>query len=318
MNMNNIYKVLMVAVAALFAVACTTEHTVGDEWGYTEYFKSSIFKKYTPVVMEQEIEIVLNEDAAKMFANGGTLNLYLSKKSGENVADKSVVLYVNGKKQPDNKITFDLSDDATTLTAKVGLEFKGEAEEGTHQLYLVADDDSVRDFQKSVMIDEVSHPVSASDLHIDLGTLQDKGFYIIKEDVANPGNVVFWIVVIVIATLLLLWYLVVRPAKWRHLYFSKMYISYPGVGDDIPVTTRGCCRLILTDKPIKQSIFKKIFLIPDAVEVNEVWTSRVTITCRDRRRLRIRGGVMYMPDEPLRGEEIVITTDEGVKVKMNS
>ena len=153
---------------------------------------------------------------------------------------------------------------------------------------------------------------------MELGSLDTHGVVVEKRVIMNPVKERFMWAGIIFVVVLLLWYLMIRPMCFKHLRFSKIYVAYPGAYDEKRVDTNGCCRLILTNKPIKQNIFKRILLIADAVEVNEVWTSRVIITCKNKHYYRILGAVSYTPLEPMRGEEFTIITDEGAKVKLNS
>ena len=210
--MNRVYKILLVASVALFAIACGDEAPVGDEWGRTEYYESSIFKKYEPVIMEQELMFKLDEDGQKMFANGeGIVELYVTSKPGENIPNKNVVVHLNGDPQPDNKISIHIDNVEEPIFCTLGLEFLGSAADGEHHLYLYYDKETgAHGYEEKVRV-ETGAPyekVEHDALDVDLGALADKdgGFYIIKNTVKNPGSVMFCCIVCGILLLLLLWF----------------------------------------------------------------------------------------------------------------
>jgi hypothetical protein len=202
---------------------------------------------------------------------------------------------------------------------KLGLQFNDSAAEGEHVVYFGYDVKNIKCLKSLSISGSVPHSVDVKeDLQVVFGTLDTHGVVVEKKVIMNPVKEKFMWTGIIFVALLLLWYLIIRPTCFKHLRFSKMYITYPGSYDEIRVVTSGCRKLILSNKPIKQNIFKRILCIADAVEVNDVWTSRVTITCNGRNYIKILGGVSYTPLEPMRGEEFTVITDKGVKVKMIS
>lgn len=332
--MNKIYKLVTLVTVAMFAIACEGEKEVGSEWGHTEYYESSIFKEYKPVIMERTLQFSLTPDAQQMFSRGGSINFYISTHSEKNEPNKDIVIYVNGQRQESNQFALTIEDatiednsyktgeNIDDIELNLGIEFLNTAAEGKHHLYLVAcgsKNGGISFKNKEADIGKgPKETIKASDLQFQLGSLNSDGFYVVKENVYNPGSKVFWIIVFAILALLLIWYIIIRPNFYKHLRFPSIYITYPSSTETLQIRTKGFCKLIFTNRPIKQGILKKIFRVQDIVVVNDIWTSRVTITCKDRYRLRIRGGVTYTPYEPIRGKDFIITTDSGKKIKIHA
>lgn len=309
----------------VLAVACGEQRKEVTTWGYTEYYKDFIIWEYEPVMMEKTIEIELNHDAYKMFNKSGCCaEFYVSASKDGYVAPKGIDVYYNGVKCEDHHFVVDMykvvGDGATKyIECTIGLQFNDTATEGEHILYFGHEPNGLKCLRRVSIDENVSHDVKIKeDLTVDLGTLAINGVVVEKRDIMNPAGEKFMWAGIILFILMVLWYLVVRPMCFKHLRFSRIYITYPGSYGEKKVVTDGRCTLILSNKPINQNIFKRILCIADAVEVNEVWTTPVKITCKGRRYLRILGGVSYTPLEPMRGEEFTITTDKGVKVKMNA
>lgn len=295
--MKRISTLFLLVVALVCTTSCSEEQAKSSvDWGSVEYYDSSIFKTYEPVVLTKTLNFDFNEDAKEYLKRDKFVFRVVENVDGKEVAP-DVYVYINGERQEGTSFTLTVDDCGDV---ELGIELKGEAAEGYHRFYLVYDDEASK----------TSYPLDVKKAMLDDGLLVE------KVDVMNPGNVIaFWVAVVVLV-LILTWYCFIRPTFFGHLAKSKAYITYPGSSEDIPVDISGCCNLILTNRPIKQNIFVKILCIPDAVVVNEVWTTKITISSGPRKRLKIRGGVSYIPDEPMHGEEFTIITDEGVKVKI--
>ena len=286
--MNRVYKILLVASVALFAIACGDEAPVGDEWGRTEYYESSIFKKYEPVIMEQELMFKLDEDGQKMFANGeGVVELYVTSKPGENIPNRDVVVYLNGDPQPDNKISIHIDNVEEPIFCTLGLEFLGSAADGEHHLYLYYDKETgAHGYEEKVRV-ETGAPyekVERDALDVDLGALADKdgGFYIIKKTVKNPGSVVFYSI---LATLFVLFVLSVVISRMITPTIKVNRITITGVYQRL-IRARGYNAVVLTSQRKKQGLFHKLYKGTTLYEVHSSWTSDIKITPRNSKKRR--------------------------------
>lgn len=283
--MNRVYKILLVASVALFAIACGGEAPVGDEWGYTEYYESSIFKKYEPVIMEQELMFKLDEDGQKMFANGqGIVELFVTSKPGENVPNKNVVVHLNGEKQRDNKISIHIDNVEQPIFCTLGLEFLGSAADGEHHLYLYTSDTPAKNYVPKVEVDGIDEVVRDNSLTVDLGTLADKdgGFYIIKKTVKNPGDVMFYSI---LTALLVLFALSVVISRMITPTIKVNRITITGVYQRL-IRARGYNAVVLTSQRKKQGLFHKLYKGTTLYEVHSSWTSDIKITPRNSNKRR--------------------------------
>ena len=297
--MNRVYKILLVASVALFAIACGDEAPVGDEWGRTEYYESSIFKKYKPVIMEQELMFRLDEDGQKMFANGeGIVELYVTSKPGENIPNRDVVVHLNGDKLSDNKISICITDVEKPIYCTLGLEFLGSAADGEHHLYLYYDKETgAHGYEEKVRV-ETGAPyekVEHDALDVDLGALADKdgGFYIIKNTVKNPGSVMFCCIV---CGILLLFILSIIISRLRTSTIQVKYLIVTGAYQK-RLTIKGYREVVLTSRKQKQSFMSKLYTGNILYEVHSSWVSDVKILPGSRKTIRIRyNGSDYVCD----------------------
>ena len=291
--MNRVYKILLVASVALFAIACGDEAPVGDEWGRTEYYESSIFKKYEPVIMEQVLEFKLDEDGQKMFANGqGIVELYVTSKPGENIPNKNVVVHLNGEKQlddndqPDNKISIHIDNVEKPIFCTLGLEFLGSAADGEHHLYLYTSDTPAKNYVKTVEVDGIWEDVRDNSLNMDLGALADKdgGFYIIKKTVKNPGDVMFYSILTALLVLFVLSVVISRMITQR---IKVTYLELTGAYHK-RVRVKGYYSVEFTSSKKKQNFWCKLYKGIILYEVHPSWGAGVTIYPRKSESVSIR------------------------------
>lgn len=298
--MKRFFHIIAIVSIAIFANACSEKEEVGVNAGTLEYYESSIFSTWEPEQITKELNFDFNEDALQVL-KGQNLRFYVTEKvDGKDVepANLSVVVYKDGEKLENNEFFVDVENDKTVA---LSFEIKPEAAEGNHRLYIEFDPTSntsnyILDLEKTALSD---------------------GMIIEKKHVVNPGNTWATIIAIAIAALIAAWYLLIRPALFPHVNFSKIYITYPGE-DDVNVSTSGYTSVILTNKDIKQGFLSRILLTSSCVIVNPVWTSTVKITCKRKGYLRVSGPVSCEPDEPRIKEEFTIITNENQRVKIDT
>lgn len=290
--MKRFFTIIFLASLALVTVACNDDSD-SLNWGETRYFKSSFLQEYEPVIMSKTLNFSLNEDGSDLADAEFAFELYEKNENGGIGRAKCVVLYKNGEPCPNNtlQVTGGEGD------VMVGVEFTAEAIDGYHELYL-----------KEVSLNGLDR--------IEYTTL-GKGFVARKKTVMNPTEM--WLMLISITLLIsyLLWVIMFRPMFFSHLKFTKVDIFYPGLTDAVTERTKGCCKLILTNSPIKQSWLKTIFFVRDVVIVNEHWTSKVTIQSGRARELRVYTSLSvdtYPLDVPERREKFYVTNDDNVRI----
>lgn len=273
-------------------VACADKDG-GLKWGKTKYFKDSILKKYTPVVMSKTLNFSLNEDGQDLAETEFSFSIYEEMPNGKKVIASNVTLYKNGVACPDNILRVKGGEGDVV----VGVEFSPDAAEGYHKLFLKE--------QSLNGLDRIDY--------VSLG----EGFIAEKTDVMNPANELTMWVLIVLASFYVAWVLLLRPIFCPYVKFTKVDIYYPDNAGEVQVRTRGFCNVILTNKPIKQSVWSKIFFVQDKVEVNEVWTQPVKIASGSKLNLKVytRLDVDTSPlDMPERRTKFHIINDENQKI----
>lgn len=272
------------AIALVSLLSCQKEEPVkGADWGYTEYYESSIFKKYNPVRMEKTLRFDLNNDADTLLRGDRALTFYLSSDKKSLKPLKGVKVFVDGKPCKDGIITINSATadeqkaQPSVVRIKLGLEFTGEATDGKHTLYLI--NGKVQNSERFIQY--------RNDIEVVMGILDD-GILIEKKTIANPGNVIAsWTLIIVLA-LLLVWIVFLRPILFTRISIAKLQIQGPGAFMGMfPI--KGCIKVVLTSKKMKQSFLHHLFvgkikyITSDVVPLPDV-----TFEPRDRKSLRIR------------------------------
>lgn len=280
--MKAVIKIL--CTIALFSfVSCQKEQPIkGVGWGYTEYYESSIFKKYDPVRMEKTLCFELNNDADTLLRGDRNLTFHLSSDNKSLKPLKGVRVYVDGEPCKDGIITIKSTTDSdqkaqsSEVKIVLGLEFLDEATDGKHILYLLGGEiANCEEFNQY-----------AGNIGVDMGVL-DEGIVIEKKTIANPGNVVAsWILIIILA-LLLVWIIFLRPILFTRISIARLQIQGPGAFMGMfPI--KGCIKVVLTSKKVKQNFLHHLFVGKIKYITNDVWISDVTFEPRDRKSLRIR------------------------------
>lgn len=289
--MKNLLRIAMFAIVALSFVACNDGNS-GMRWGKTKYYNDSFLKKYKPVVMSKTLEFGLNEDGQSLSDVDFSFRLYEEMPNGQKVLAPNVILYKNG--EPCENNVFKVKGGEGRV--EVGIEFTANATEGYHKFFL-----------KEVSLNGLDR--------IEYLTL-GQGFIAEKSIVMNPADkLVMWILILLVSAYVA-WVVLLRPIFCPHLRFSNVYITYPGC-EEIRVRTSGYCDLILSNKPIKQSFFRKIFFTQSKVEVNELWTSKVRIKSGRAGSLNVYTMLDVDPspnDSPERKEKFTIINEENQKI----
>lgn len=290
--MKRFFTIIALASLALVSTACNDDSD-SLKWGETRYFEDSFLQKYEPVIMSKTLNFSLNEDGRNLSDVEFAFELYEKNENGVMERAKGVALYKNGEPCPNNTLKVKGNEGNVV----VGVEFTAEAVDGYHELYL-----------KEVSLNGLDR--------IDYTTL-GQGFVARKKTVMNPANKwTMWTVIALLASYLA-WVVLLRPMFFSHLKFTKVDIFYPGLADAITESTKGCCKLILTNSTIKQSWLKRIFFVKDVVIVNEHWTSKVTIESGRGRELRVYTSLSvdtYPLDVAERREKFYVTNDDNVRI----
>ncbi len=298
--MNRLIKIFALAVASLTVVSCAdeAEHTPGIEWGYTEYYESSIFSDYEPHIMSRTLSFNLNSDAAdELLGAEGRMRFEVVGRDaeGRRVDVEHIKLYVNDEYRSDN--TFSLSA-AEADTVKLGFEFLGGAAEGSHTLYL-----------NYLGVENAALDARMYPLTITRNVL-DSGIVIIKQDVANPGNVIAQLIGLIILAAIIFWILIGRFLFIKRVKgATRLGITIHERGLNSFPNIAGCKRVVLTSKRKRQGLLGRLFTAKIHYEVNEAWTTDIEFVPATR------GSLRMLPNKEFSCNSVYITKDNNYVLK---
>lgn len=278
---------------ALMISSCDQAQPEIADWGNTIPYADFGWDKYTPVKMEHTLVLDFNDDAKKLFTGSVVFELVLKNAEGYFLPTDKIILYKNGVLCKKNRMSINKDDSEIT----VGIEINRDMPEGCYTLLL--------------------NPVDNGGLdRIEQIDLQN-GFNVQKIEVMNPlAKRLMWSV-IVTAALFILWIIVSRIVNPK-LKFSRISFDYNDTGE-VSHRVGNCYKIVCTNRPKRISLLHKIFVGNVYVEVNEFWSSELTILCgsRDVIRLSTRGDYM-LPDEAVRRETFLIQDDSNRKVNIET
>lgn len=296
---NRLVKIFTLAVASLAMASCAeeVEHTPGIEWGYTEYYDSSIFGDYEPHIMTRTLSFDLNSDADSLLGGEGRMRFEVVGRNaqGEDIDLEHIKLYVNDEYRPDN--TFSLTA-AEADTVKLGFEFLGGAAEGSHTLHL-----NYLGVENSAISDRI-YP-----LNITRNAL-DAGIVLIKRDVANPGNVTAQLVGLIIIAALLFWILIGRFLLVKRVKgATRLGITIHERGLNVLPKIAGCKKVVLTSKRKRQGFLGRLFTAKIHYEVNEAWTTDIEFVPATR------GAIRMLPNKDFTCNSVYLTRGNNYVLK---
>ncbi|MBQ5888010.1 MAG: hypothetical protein IIW77_01885 [Bacteroidaceae bacterium] len=297
--MNKVTSILIIMVAMVMA-SCggSDSKPQGAHWGHTEYYEDHLFKKYEPVVMSNELEIELNNDAARFLSNEDAfIKFQISSDSTKFVRPKDIIVYFNDTPCPD--FTFcmypkkqigleesEITNDYYLICGKLGIEFKDEANNGGHHYYVLYDGCKGKN-QVALKDSNTPQPAYTRDLqHAYDGSIID-GIYISKETVENPAAVIIkWIITIILIALAV-WFIVFRNLLYPKIRVSCILFTGPGHFSG-SIRVKGCYKVVLTaDKNKKQGILSKIFIGKILYVRDDIWTSDIVFSHFDKNSVAI-------------------------------
>lgn len=287
--MRRIISIVVSALVAFALVGCQQKST-GADWGKTKYYRSSLLKKYEPVVMTRTLNFSLNEDAQDLSNNTFEFKVYEKLPSEKMVEAEGIVVYKNGVVCADNILRVKGNEGDVEL----GIEFTDAVAEGNHLYYL-----------KEVSLGGLDRIE-----YIKLG----EGVIAKKVNIMNPANKWTMIGLIALLILYIIWIVFISR---KHLKFANVYITYPGSTDEVRVSCKNCTKIILTNKPCKQNFLHTIFMVRSAIVVNECFTQDVTIHPARKGCIRVstRLSVDSSPfDMPERKEIFYVYNDDNQKI----
>ncbi|MBR6879401.1 MAG: hypothetical protein IKM95_08530 [Bacteroidales bacterium] len=279
-------KTIILSVCGLLMLLASCNKKADDNvptrWGKENYYEKFLWKKHVPDTLYRTMEFDFNKDAQQHMVKPLRLGLYKKTDSGKMlpVTESEMEVFVDGKKCKDNII--DVQPDVAQL--KVGVVFKPEAENKVHHWFFKPVDDGG--------LDRINDMDSVA-FHADNSSLMD--IEVEKHKVMNPLAEGLGLTGIVLAIALLVWLLVLK-----RLLFPTFRVGRIQLTDPVPYNClkylRRYRKLILTNQYQKQGFFNKLFTGKILYEMNQLWTSDVTVEPRDSNHVRIRWPKEYMAD----------------------
>ncbi len=271
--------------------------------GVTEFYEDFWWHKYDmeKAFVYDTLIFDFNNDAKKCLTQ--PIKFQIVTKDEFDMAHPltDIIVRKNGQECKDNIVTITTEDNEVVI----GIAFTADAIEQLPTIYL--------------------HPINLQELGLEDGLsltidrnefdLQKIGKVKIHNPLAKGSLITLIAVIIFLLTWIIIAHLFVNPS----VKFSKVLINY-GDGDR-SIRMDSAYELICTNKPIKVSFFKKVFVGDIKVEVNDFWEYPLTIKSGSRRnRLRLVGAAHYHinVDTTLRREPFIVTNSRGEEVTIQT
>lgn len=296
--MKKISLLLMTMIVCMILSSCQESVKDSAMWGTTEYYEDFFWHKYEPVLMEQTLEFDFNEDAQKLLANEVFTFVVVELDENGNEIPNQFKVYKDSVECKDATFTVTTADKEVRLA----MEFLPDAREGNHKLFL-------------------REKVASGLTRIDYTELAE-GVYIKKDNDMNPlAQGTAWSGTTLLV-LLVAWLIVSRMIFWPAVRFSRIEIDYHDGAGFRRIRTSGCYELVLTNnKKQGDNIFEKIFKGSRKYEVNDFWSSPVTLKSGMRKTIRItshRRLFTSNPLRPVRREEFTLVNRDGNSVTLRT
>jgi hypothetical protein len=239
-------------------------------WGKMTYYDDFCGKKHKAEVMEKTLDFEFNEDAMTLLGNN-IIELELIKKdeNGNYVKADNIHVYVDGEKCEDNiiKIT------PQTKSIRLGLQFADpkNAKEGNHSYNL-----KVKNHGGLTRIDNV-------DLSVAHNVILAHEWVVKKENIYNPLAVICFWALAVLAGSLFIWFMLIKPARYKHFKITRIRVSYGDKTREIMLSKR--YKAICNNK--KEGSVSNIFKGKVQYHKNEFWKDDLIIKRKNKTEIEI-------------------------------
>lgn len=303
-------RIQLLLVFCLLASLTSCEKKVEDgnaptRWGKEDYYDKFLWKEHVPDTLYRTIEFDFNQDAKKHMDKPLRLGLFKKTDSGKMlpVMESEMEVFVDGEKCPNNIIDVD----SQTNRMKVGIVFKPNAENKVHHWFFRAVDDGGLERINDMTPDAFNNDnASLMDIEVE------------KHQVMNPLKEGVLITGFILLAALVAWLFVLK-----RIFFPVFRVGRIVLTDPVPYNSmkhlRRYRKLVLTNKPQKQSAINKLFTGKIQYELNQIWTSDVVLEPRDRNSVRLRCPREYMADArvlKLHQEYMIQNMTTGTKTKI--
>lgn len=251
-------------------------------WGKENYYEKFLWKKHVPDTLYRIIEFDFNQDAKNYMDKPLRLGLYKKTDSGKMlpVTESEIEVYVDNKKCESNII--DVQPETNQL--RVGVVFKPETENKVHHWFFKPIDDGGLD-RINDMDPDAFNADNASLMEIEAE----------KKKVMNPLAESLMLFGILLVIMLLVWMLVLKRIFFPTFKVGRIQLTDPAPYNSLK-NLRRYRKMVLTNKTTKQNIVNRVFTGKIQYEVNQLWTSDITIEPRNVNSVRLRYPNNYLAD----------------------
>lgn len=304
----NVFSILACCIA-FFSCSGEEERVVNGAAFEIQSYDDFLWKKDAVDTIKFDLNTTFEECADI----NSSIKLALCDVNGELVPEDLAVVYVNGKATRGNVIEINPQSCERTSSATIDSKLeigivvsKAALSEDCSFYWNLKSLDRDGDI-KVLGENEEGQRVDLFDGNIIYGT----DICINNDHIANSvkvwSNIIFW----ALLAILLAWHILSRMVN-PSVKFTRLTIDY-GEGE-IRYDTRGCYKVVLTNKSLKFGLLHRFFVGKVAVICNDFWTSEVTLKkIYGQNLMLITRGDYILPDEAIRREEFAITNEEGKK-----
>jgi len=302
--------ILAIIFPILLLVSCSKKDdgTAPTRWGKENYYTNFLWVKHVPDTLSRTMEFDFNQDAELFMDKPLRLGLYKKTDSGKMlpVTESEMQVYANGVRCENNII--DIWPSTSELT--LGIVFNSAADNKVHHWFFRAVEDGGLD-RINGMDFYTFNAASSSLMEIEVE----------KNKVMNPLAEGLLIALILLLIALLVWLFVLKA-----MFFPSFRVGKISLTDPAPYSSlkrlRGYRKMVLTSKKPEQGFFSRLFTGKILYEVNQLWTSDVTVEPKDRKSVRLRYPKEYLADSRVlkTNQEYTIqnmTTGTKTKIKIS-
>lgn len=258
------------SVCILFLCLCAscTKET-STLWGETECYDDFLWVKYVPDTLKKTLCFDFNEDATNHMTKPLRLGLFKKTDKGfVQLKGNEVELFVDGKKIENNIIS--VSQECNEL--EIGIVLNKNIQNQSHFWYIRAIDNAGLERINDSNVESLD---AIMDIRVK------------KTHVMNPlANFFMWLLGL-IAVALFLWFALLQRLFYPTFKVNKVTLIGPEPYLN-SIKIKGCRKLVLTSKNIKQTFINKIFTGEIKYSNSSIWSEDVVFEPRDKKSIRIR------------------------------
>lgn len=268
--------------------------------GSVKHYDSFGWIKEKTIPCESTIGLSFSQDAKSDATT--FVELIVTDNGGKKLSSSDIVVYANGEKCDKNKIRVSPKDDKIILS----ISFPEGAKNGIHQGYLTVG----RNY-----LDRIDN--------VDLNATNNANvitWRVRYVQTMNPlAKLLMWIGIIVLSVLLL-WFLVIKPVKYpRFPQFRKMVLVEKSGAVVAQFTTnfKGARRVVFASQKVKQTALNTLFTGRIDTIVNPIFEEPITFLPRKHRKAMAKGkGYIFNPN-PIPQSGVAVITEPAKKLTIN-